>query len=321
MKSPRVKHPSSGPASATADTSVRTGLGEEAIARRARRQPALPAGGSLALRDPARLVHGARPGRSRPHARSLSRRRSTPCWTRAAKVVAYLSAEFLIGPAPRQQPAQPRHLGRGRSEALRATRPGPRRRCSSRRRSPGSATAASAGSPPATWTRWRRWAFPAIGYGIRYEFGIFDQEIRDGWQVEMTDKWLRLGQPLGDRAPGSRRYDVKFGGRTEHVPRRAGPLPRALDPGPRSSRASPTTRRCPGYRTRHGQPAAALEGRGGRVVRLRGLQRRRLLRRGRREGRCPRPSPRCSTRTTSPRPASSCGWRSSTSSSPARCRT
>ena len=35
----------------------------------------------------------------------------------------------------------------------------------------------------------------AIGYGIRYEFGIFDQEIRDGWQVEITDKWLELGDP------------------------------------------------------------------------------------------------------------------------------
>jgi len=36
---------------------------------------------------------------------------------------------------------------------------------------------------------------PAVGYGIRYEFGIFDQEIHDGWQVEVTDKWLRLGNP------------------------------------------------------------------------------------------------------------------------------
>jgi glycogen phosphorylase len=36
---------------------------------------------------------------------------------------------------------------------------------------------------------------PAIGYGIRYEFGLFDQEIRDGWQVEKTDKWLRMGNP------------------------------------------------------------------------------------------------------------------------------
>ena len=32
---------------------------------------------------------------------------------------------------------------------------------------------------------------PAIGYGIRYEFGIFDQRIHDGWQVEITDKWLQ----------------------------------------------------------------------------------------------------------------------------------
>ncbi len=36
---------------------------------------------------------------------------------------------------------------------------------------------------------------PAIGYGIRYEFGIFNQEIRDGRQVEKTDYWLHLGNP------------------------------------------------------------------------------------------------------------------------------
>jgi glycogen phosphorylase len=34
---------------------------------------------------------------------------------------------------------------------------------------------------------------PAYGYGIRYEFGIFDQEIRDGWQIERGDAWLRFG--------------------------------------------------------------------------------------------------------------------------------
>jgi starch phosphorylase len=34
---------------------------------------------------------------------------------------------------------------------------------------------------------------PAYGYGIRYEFGIFDQELRDGWQVERGDAWLRFG--------------------------------------------------------------------------------------------------------------------------------
>ena len=36
---------------------------------------------------------------------------------------------------------------------------------------------------------------PAIGYGIRYEFGLFSQEIQNGWQVEKTDKWLTLGSP------------------------------------------------------------------------------------------------------------------------------
>jgi starch phosphorylase len=36
---------------------------------------------------------------------------------------------------------------------------------------------------------------PAIGYGIRYEFGLFHQEIDDGWQVEKSDKWLHFGNP------------------------------------------------------------------------------------------------------------------------------
>ena len=45
---------------------------------------------------------------------------------------------------------------------------------------------------------------PAIGYGIRYEFGIFDQALRDGWQVELTDKWLRLGNPWEIAPSGNR---------------------------------------------------------------------------------------------------------------------
>jgi glycogen phosphorylase len=55
---------------------------------------------------------------------------------------------------------------------------------------------------------------PAIGYGIRYEFGIFDQVIRDGWQQEITDKWLRRGNPWEIARPEIA-YEVKFGGRTE----------------------------------------------------------------------------------------------------------
>jgi starch phosphorylase len=55
---------------------------------------------------------------------------------------------------------------------------------------------------------------PAIGYGIRYEYGIFDQQIRDGWQVETSDKWLRLGNPWALERPEDA-FEVKFGGRTE----------------------------------------------------------------------------------------------------------
>jgi starch phosphorylase len=56
---------------------------------------------------------------------------------------------------------------------------------------------------------------PAIGYGIRYEYGIFDQEIRDGWQVEVTDAWLRNGNPW-ELPRNKLRFPVKLGGHTEH---------------------------------------------------------------------------------------------------------
>ncbi|WP_250530386.1 glycogen/starch/alpha-glucan phosphorylase [Caballeronia sp. ATUFL_F1_KS4A] len=62
---------------------------------------------------------------------------------------------------------------------------------------------------------------PAIGYGIRYEFGIFDQEIRDGWQVEITDKWLQKGNPWEILRPDVAFY-VNFGGRTESSTDEAG---------------------------------------------------------------------------------------------------
>jgi starch phosphorylase len=55
---------------------------------------------------------------------------------------------------------------------------------------------------------------PTIGYGIRYEFGIFDQEIRDGKQIEKSDRWLRLGYPWEISRPEIT-FEVKFGGRTE----------------------------------------------------------------------------------------------------------
>ncbi|MDX2228539.1 MAG: glycogen/starch/alpha-glucan phosphorylase [Leptolyngbyaceae cyanobacterium bins.349] len=55
---------------------------------------------------------------------------------------------------------------------------------------------------------------PAIGYGIRYEYGIFDQDIKDGWQIEITDKWLRYGNPWEVARPEAE-LEVKLGGHTE----------------------------------------------------------------------------------------------------------
>jgi len=55
---------------------------------------------------------------------------------------------------------------------------------------------------------------PAIGYGIRYEFGLFQQEIQNGWQVEKTDKWLTLGNPWETTRTEIAHY-VGTGGHTE----------------------------------------------------------------------------------------------------------
>ena len=57
---------------------------------------------------------------------------------------------------------------------------------------------------------------PAIGYGLRYEFGIFRQELRDGWQVEHSDKWLQFGNPW-EIPVSDASCQVQFGGRTETV--------------------------------------------------------------------------------------------------------
>ncbi|MGB3535833.1 MAG: glycogen/starch/alpha-glucan phosphorylase [Microcoleaceae cyanobacterium] len=55
---------------------------------------------------------------------------------------------------------------------------------------------------------------PAVGCGIRYEFGIFHQTIQDGWQAERPDKWLKFGNPWEIAHP-EQYVEIKFGGHTE----------------------------------------------------------------------------------------------------------
>jgi glycogen phosphorylase len=57
---------------------------------------------------------------------------------------------------------------------------------------------------------------PAIGYGIRYDYGLFRQIINNGWQQEYPDEWLSLGNPWELQRPEVV-YHVHFGGGVEHV--------------------------------------------------------------------------------------------------------
>jgi glycogen phosphorylase len=57
---------------------------------------------------------------------------------------------------------------------------------------------------------------PAYGYGIRYENGLFEQRIRDGWQQEYPEQWLARGNPWEFAHPDMR-YAIGFGGTVEFL--------------------------------------------------------------------------------------------------------
>ena len=127
------------------------------------------------------------------------------------KLVSYLSAEFLMGP----------HLGNnllnlGITEQMRAAVLGlglDLDHLLEQEEEPGLGNGGLGRLAACYLDSLATLEVPAIGYGIRYEFGIFDQEIQDGWQVEITDKWLRLGNPWEMCRPEFS-YTVNFGGHT-----------------------------------------------------------------------------------------------------------
>ena len=88
---------------------------------------------------------------------------------------------------------------------------------------------------------------PAIGYGIRYEFGIFHQTFRDGWQAEIPDNWLRFGNPWELPRP-TESVEVKLGGHTEMVHDEAGNMRMVWIPA-RTILAIPYDTPVPGYQT------------------------------------------------------------------------
>ena len=131
-----------------------------------------------------------------------------------AKAVAYLSAEFLIGPQlgnnllmlgiRAEAEEAMRHCGLSGLDPLLAIE-----------EEPGLGNGGLGRLAACFIESLATLEIPATGYGIRYEFGIFDQAIRDGWQVEITDQWLKGGWPWELVVP-DKRCRVGFGGRTEH---------------------------------------------------------------------------------------------------------
>ena len=212
MKSGHSEHPSS-VAPVTVDRSVRTGLGEEAIAAAVadnlHYEQAIPSqfasrhdwymALALAVRD--RLLDRYLKGID-------ALLQSHP------KVVAYFSAEFLTGPHLGNHLI---NLGIWDAAAGALSRFGQNLAdVLEEEEEPGLGNGGLGRLAACYMDSLATLGVPAIGYGIRYEFGIFDQAIRDGWQVETTDKWLRLGNPWEVPRPERDAYDVGFGGRTEH---------------------------------------------------------------------------------------------------------
>ncbi len=71
---------------------------------------------------------------------------------------------------------------------------------------------------------------PAYGYGIRYENGLFEQRIVDGWQHELPEDWLAAGNPW-EFMRFDIKYPVGFGGSVEFVGDTEGDHARGLDAG------------------------------------------------------------------------------------------
>lgn len=138
---------------------------------------------------------------------------------RAVRSVVYMSAEFLIGPQlganllrlgiTEQTRQALRALGQDLDELI------------EHEEEPGLGNGGLGRLAACYMESLATLEFASIGYGIRYEFGIFDQEIRDGWQVETGDRWLRLGYPWEIVRPEIA-FEVKLGGHTEPYQDEAG---------------------------------------------------------------------------------------------------
>ena len=171
------------------------------------------------------------------------------------------------------EPRPGRDRARGAGRARRRFRP-PARRSSP---IPRSATAASAGSPRASWKAWRRCRIPAHGYGIRYDHGIFRQVLTDGWQHEMPEEWLSYGNPWEFERPEVT-CTVGFGGTVEEASTAAGGTRAVWHPAETVDAVAFDTP-IPGWRGRHVNTLRLWSARAADPLLARRLQPRRPCRR------------------------------------------
>ena len=127
------------------------------------------------------------------------------------KVVAYLSAGVPAGPATAQRPARLRHR---RSHACGHGEPGlDLDEIITLEPEPGLGNGGLGRLAACYIDSLATLGVPAVGYGIRYEYGIFRQTFVDGKQVELPDKWLLGGNPWSSHTHMSQ--SIGFGGHTE----------------------------------------------------------------------------------------------------------
>ncbi|MCF8055849.1 MAG: glycogen/starch/alpha-glucan phosphorylase [Desulfocapsa sp.] len=129
-----------------------------------------------------------------------------------AKIVCYLSAEFLMGPHLHNNLV---NLGLFDDFAQAAEESGLNlKKIIDHEEEPGLGNGGLGRLAACYLDSLASLQFPAIGYGIRYEYGMFDQEIVNGWQKELSDRWLHPGNPWEIKKPDMA-CDVGFGGHTE----------------------------------------------------------------------------------------------------------
>ena len=160
---------------------------------------------------------------------------------------------------------------------------------------------------------------PAYGYGIRYEHGLFMQEIRDGWQHELPERWLAFGNPWEFERLETE-YSIRFGGSVEYVGGGADGTARGLwYPAERVlavAHDTPIT----GWRGRHVNTLRLWSARSTTPVHLGAFNEGDVV--GATAPACrPKPFRACSIRATPRRPDRNCGSARSIFSRRRRCKT